>query len=415
MKSICLYFQIHQPIGLRSYRFFDIGNSDYYYDDHANETLIKRLAGNCYLPANNLLLELIRKYEGKFRVSFSISGAALDQFSLYTPQVIDSFRELAQTGCVEFLAETYAHSLAAIKDEAEFKSQVEAHADQVERLLGQRPRVFRNSGLIYSDQIGAMVAELGFDGMLAEDAAFMLKGKSQGHVYQNAIDPRLKVLVRNSSLSEDIAHRYSNKSWKEWPLTATKYTSWLNNGDHDDKIINLFMDYENLGEHQRSETGIFDFFKSFPETVLHKSQFKFMTPSEAIASMLPVEALDAPHPSSWVDHERDLSAWLGNEIQNEAFNKLYELSDKVRDCNDQALLKDWHCLQSSDHFQYMCTKTISDSSLRGLPSPYDSPYDAFINYMNVLNDFSIRLDLWEMEQRKALLVWKKRERTYELS
>lgn len=415
MKTICLYFQIHQPVRLRSFRFFDIGNSDYYYDDHAAETQINRVASNCYLPANALLLKLIRKYKGKFRVSFSISGVALDQFSLYAPQVIESFQELSKTGCVEFLAETHSHSLVALIDEDEFKSQVEAHADQIERLFGQRPTVFRNSGLIYSDQIGKMVSELGFDGILAEGASHLLNGKADGFLYQNALAKDLKVLLRNTRLSEDISYRFSNQTWDEWPLTAKKFVSWFDHENQNNELINLFLEYETFGEHQRSETGIFDFLKSFPEIVFHKSQFKFMTPSEAIASNQPVGTLDAPHPFSWTDQERDLSSWLGNEIQKEAFRKLYELSDKVKHCTDRSLLKDWAYLQSSDHFRYMCTKPLSASCVHGFSNPHDTPYDAFINYMNVLNDFMIRLDLDVLEHRKKVFAWKKKDLRVTLS
>ncbi|HKJ43955.1 MAG TPA: glycoside hydrolase family 57 protein [Sunxiuqinia sp.] len=415
MKTICLYFQVHQPLRYRQFRFFDIGNNEYYYDDYSNETILKRVANNCYLPTNKMLLDQIKKYKGEFKVAFSISGVALDQFHLYAPEVIHSFQELVQTGCVEFIAETYSHSLAAIADTEEFKKQVESHAEQIERLFGQRPKVFRNTELIYSNEIGTIVSELGFDAILAEGVNPIFGPNHPGFVYKNTLDSNLKVLLRNFPLSDDIAFRFSDESWSEWPLTTKKYISWLNRGNQDNELINLFMDYETFGEHQKNDTGINDFLKSFASNVLHNSQFKFMTPSEVVANKQPVDVLDAPHPSSWADCEKDLSAWLGNEIQQEAFRKLYDLSEKISHCDDRKLLKDWQYLQTSDHFYYMSTKSLSDGEVHADFNPYDSPFDAFINYMNVLNDFKIRLDRSIIQKKKAMLNWRKKERAYTLS
>jgi len=391
MRTICLYFQIHQPFRFRRYRFFDIGNDHYYYDDFSNESIMRKVAAKCYLTANQVLLELIRKYGEKFKVTFSISGIALDQFELYAPEVIESFRQLADTGSVEFLAETNAHSLVALKDRDEFFRQVQAHGKKVEKFFRQKPSVFRNTELIYSDSMGAMVAEMGYEAMLTEGAKHVLGWKSPNYLYYNAINPRLKVLLRNFKLSDDIAFRFSNKDWNEWPLTAEKFTRWLNAINKKEEIVNLFMDYETFGEHQWEETGIFDFLKALPGTVLSGTKFTFSTPSEIIKEFQPVAAVHCPHPISWADEERDVTAWLGNELQEEAFNKLYDLSPVVNQCNDPEILKDWEYLQISDHFYYMCTKFFSDGAVHAYFNPYDSPYDAFINYMNILSDFHLRV------------------------
>jgi len=401
MKTICLQFQVHQPLRLRSFRFFDIGNSDYYYDDHANETILKKVAANCYLPANKIILGLIKKYKGKFKVSFSISGVAIDQFRLYSPEVIRSFQELAKTGCVEFLAETYSHSLAVLKNKSEFKKQVETHTNKINSLFGQKPKVFRNTELIYSDEIGATVSKMGFNGILTEGASHILGWKSSGHLYVNAINPRLKVLLRNFQLSDDIAFRFSDKNWKEWPLTAKKYISRIKQiSNNNDELVNLFMDYETFGEHQSRATGILQFLQLFLLSVLNNSQFNFLTPSEIVENYQPVSYINVPQPISWADAERDLSAWLGNELQIEAYNKLYGLSKKIENCTDQDLLTDWEYLQVSDHFYYMSTKFFTDGAVHSYFSPYETPYDAFINYMNVLNDFTIRLNKSIMTKQK---------------
>ena len=387
-----MYFQVHQPFRFRRYRFFDIGNEHYYYDDYTNESIIRKVADKCYLPANKILLELIRKYEGKFKVAFSISGVALDQFELYTPELLESFRKLAESGSVEFLAETNAHSLAALKDKPEFEKQVREHIRKVNQYFGQTPSVFRNTELIYSDEIGSMVAEMGFEAMLTEGAKHILGWKSPNYLYCNAINPKLKILLKNFRLSDDIAFRFSNKGWQEYPLTAEKFVGWLNKIDKKEETVNLFMDYETFGEHQWAETGIFEFLKVLPGTIFRMSKFSFSTPSELAKNLQPVSAIQVPYPISWADEERDITAWLGNEMQQDAFNKLYELSEKVTKANDPVLDKDWNYLQVSDHFYYMCTKFFSDGAVHSYFNPYQSPYDAFINYMNILSDFAIRVN-----------------------
>ncbi len=391
MKSICFYFQVHQPYRLRKYRFFDIGKDHHYYDDFQNDYIMRRVGDKCYLPMNHLLLDLIKEYGSKFKVSFSISGTALDQFESYYPEVLDSFKRLAQTGSVEFLAETYPHALSSLKSKDEFSKQVNEQKAKIKKLFGQDPVTFRNTELIYSDEIGAMIADMGFNTMLTEGAKHILGWKSPNYIYTNAINPKLKLLLKNFQLSDDIAFRFSERSWKEWPLTADKYVGWLNQIAPEEQVINLFMDYETFGEHQWAETGIFDFMKALPAEVFKHSDFEFNTPSEVSDKFQPVAKLHVPYPISWADEERDLTAWLGNELQDEAFDKLYALEKNVKTCGEYSILKDWEYLQTSDHFYYMCTKWFSDGDVHKYFNPYGSPYDAFINFMNVLSDFEIRV------------------------
>jgi alpha-amylase len=390
-KAICLYFQVHQPFRLKRYRFFDLGNDHYYYDDFSNESIMRKIAGKCYLPANKIILDLIQKNKGKFKVTFSISGIAINQFRLYAPEVLDSFRQIAETGMAEFLAETDSHSLASLKNRTVFEQQVEIHREMVKNFLGVEPTSFRNTELIYSDQIGSWVADMGFKSILTEGAKHVLGWKSPNFLYCNAINPRLKVLLRNFVLSDDIAFRFSNRQWSAWPLTAEKYASWLNKLAPSSELVNIFLDYETFGEHNWKETGIFDFLQHLPGAVLKKTPFKFMTPSEVADALQPVSAISVPSPISWADEERDITAWLGNELQTAAFEKLYSLSEKVRKCNDEKMNKDWEYLQSSDHFYYMATKFFSDGAVHAYFNPYETPYDAFMNYMNVLSDFEIRV------------------------
>ncbi len=391
-KSICLYFQVHQPNRLRLYRFFDIGKDSHYYDDFANRTILRRVAQRCYLPMNALLLDLISANKGAFKVAFSISGSVLEQFDRYAPEVIDSFRKLADTGCVEFLSETYYHSLASLVSESEFKHQVMKHKAAIEHYFGVTPKAFRNTELIYSDAIGQMVYDMGFKTMLTEGAKHVLGWKSPNYVYSCAMAPGLKLLLKNSSLSDDIAFRFSDRTWADWPLTGEKYLAWLKASAQNDEIVNLFMDYETFGEHQKAQSGIFDFMKFLPEVVLNDGEFEFVTPSQASKKHRPVGELDVPDPISWADEERDVTAWLGNELQNDAFGKINEQVEKLALLNDEALWSDFGHLQESDHFYYMCTKFFSDGAVHKYFNPYDTPYEAFINYMNVVSDFILRVD-----------------------
>lgn len=389
-KSICLYFQVHQPNRLRQYRFFDIGKNSHYYDDFTNRTILRRIAQKCYLPMNELILQQIEEQKGAFKVAFSITGTALEQFDRYCPEVLDSFKKLAATGCVEFLSETYYHSLSSLASESEFKHQVAKHKEAIEKYFGVTPTTFRNTELIYSDSIANMVGDLGFKTILTEGAKHVLGWQSPNYLYKATTKKNQKLLLRNSGLSDDIAFRFSNKGWENWPLTTDKFVSWLKSGDGE--IVNLFMDYETFGEHQAASTGIFDFMKYLPAAVLADGEFEFVTPARAARKHKPVAPLCIPDAISWADEERDTSAWLGNELQNEAFNKLYSLSEKLAILNDAELWSDFGHLQESDHFYYMCTKYFSDGAVHKYFNPYDTPFEAFINYMNVLSDFMLRVD-----------------------
>jgi alpha-amylase len=390
-KAICFYFQVHQPFRLKRYRFFDLGHDHYYYDDYSNESIMRKVADKCYIPANKVILDLINRHKGKFKVTFSLSGLAINQFRLYAPEVLDSFRELAQTGMVEFLAETNSHSLASLRNRAEFERQVNKHKEMLKEFLGVEPTSFRNTELIYSDTIGSWIADMGFKAILTEGAKHVLGWKSPNYLYCNSINPRLKVLLRNFTLSDDIAFRFSNRNWNAWPLTADKYASWLSKLAVRRELINVFLDYETFGEHNWKDTGIFDFLNHLPGAILKKTPFRFMTPSEIADTLQPVSAISIPSPISWADEERDITAWLGNELQVAALDKLYSLSDKVEKSGDSLIKKDWEYLQSSDHFYYMATKFFSDGAVHAYFNPYESPYDAFMNYMNILSDFEIRL------------------------
>ena len=389
-KSICLYFQVHQPTRLRLYRFFDIGKDSHYYDDFANRTILKRIAKKCYLPMNELLLEAVKKNKGKFKLAFSITGSALEQFDRYAPEVIDSFRKLAETGCVEFLCETYNHSLSSLVSQQEFEHQVNKHKSAIEQYFGVTPKTFRNTELIYSDAIGAAVYDLGFKTMLTEGARHIMGWRNPNYIYNNDLKSGLKLLLRNYGLSDDIAFRFSNRGWQEWPLTVEKFVDWLKAAEGE--IVNLFMDYETFGEHQGAECGIFEFMRALPDAVAKDKELEFVTPERAAAKHKSVGDLSVPQPISWADEERDTSAWLGNELQQDAFNKLYALQEKLSILNDAALWNDFGHLQESDHLYYMCTKFFSDGEVHKRFNPYDTPYEAFINYMNVLSDFIIRVN-----------------------
>jgi len=392
MKTICFYFQIHQPFRLKRYRFFDIGTADhFYYDEFNNESILQRVVANSFLPANQTILEMIQANKNKFKVAFSISGVALDQLEAHAPEVIDSFRQLAKTGCVEFLSETYAHSLCSLSDPIEFKSQIEQHSNRIESLFGKKPKVFRNTELIYSDELGDMVADLGYKTMITEGAKHILGWKSPNYVYKSATNPNLKLLLKNSKLSDDISFRFSDYHWDEYPLTADKFIDWIDQIPESEPLVNLFMNYETFGNLQSKESGIFEFLKALPYFA-EKKGITFSTPSEVVAKLKPVEELSIPYLISWADEERDLSAWLGNTLQNEAFKKLYSIATRVRLVKDRSILQDWLYLQTSDHFFYMSTKRASDGAVHQHFSPYESPYEAFTNYMNVLSDFMLRVN-----------------------
>ena len=389
MKTVCFYFQVHQPWRLKTYRFFQMGNDHNYLDDFTNRAIMQKVARECYLPMNALLLSLIQEHKGAFKVSFSITGSAVEQFKAYAPEVLESFKKLADTGCVEFLGETYSHSLSSLASAEEFKNEVKLHTKMLKEEFGVKPTAFRNTELIYSDGIAKMVEDMGFKTMLAEGAKHILGWKSPNFVYTDANDNKLRLLLRNYKLSDDIAFRFSNEGWPEWPLTADKFAGWVaaETGD----VVNLFMDYETFGEHQKASTGIFDFVKALPAALLATGEVAFATVSEASKKLQPVAVLHSPHAMSWADEERDVTAWLGNDLQNEAFAKLYALAPKVKKAKNKDFEYVWHFMQNSDHFYYMATKWFSDGDVHSYFNPYGSAYEAFINYMNVLSDFDIEL------------------------
>ncbi|MCZ6816901.1 MAG: glycoside hydrolase family 57 protein [Planctomycetota bacterium] len=387
MPSICFYFQVHQPLRLRRYSVFDQDAN--YFDDIHNAEICRKVANKCYLPANQCIYDLIKLHEGRFRVSYSITGVALDQFESYTPEVVDSFRRLADTGCVEFLAETYYHSLSFLYSLEEFTDQIGLHTKRISDLFGQACTTFRDTELIYNNQLAEAVKALGFDAVLAEGTDHILGYRSPNFIYRPP-NVDIKVLLKNYRLSDDIAFRFSNRGWKEWPLTADKFAGWVNQVNGNGCTVNLFMDYETFGEHQWSDTGIFDFLYHLPAELLRHPHNDFKTPREVAAAYEPVGEYDAPHMTSWADTERDLSAWLGNAMQANALHEIYALEGAVRKADDPALLRDWRCVQTSDHFYYMCTKYFADGDVHKYFNPYESPYDSYINFMNVLDNIRMR-------------------------
>ena len=388
MASICFYFQVHQPFRLRNYNVFDRGSN--YFDDYKNEEICCKVAQKCYLPANRLILQLIERYSGRFKVSYSLSGVVLDQFERYAPEVLSTFQALAQTGCVEFMAETDCHSLAFLYSRDEFSAQIQKQQHRIYDLFGQKPRVFRNTELIYNNDLADLAHALGFDGVICEGADNILGFRSPNYLYAPPSENGIKLLLKNYRLSDDIAFRFSNRDWAEWPLTAPKFARWVSDVNGDGCTVNLFMDYETLGEHQWKDTGIFDFFLHLPEEILRHPDNDFRTPSEVIDCYEPVGIINVPYTISWADTERDLSAWLGNAMQSNALHELYRMEAEVKESQDPTILDDWRMLQTSDHFYYMCTKWFSDGDVHKYFNPYDSPYDSYINFMNVMDNLRTR-------------------------
>jgi alpha-amylase len=386
MPSVCCYFQVHQPYRLKPYRAHQVGRDHDYFDEAQNAAILRKVADKCYLPANRKMLDLIRRHPGQFKISYALSGTVIEQLEAYAPEALASFQDLFATGAVEAIAETSHHSLAALYDPTEFAEQVRQHSRWIERAFGARPQVFRNTELIYDDRVAALVQKLGFKAMLAEGADDVLGWRSPNFVYDAAASG-LKLLLKNYRLSDDIAFRFSNRSWREYPLTADKFVDWLARIDGSGDVVGLFMDYETFGEHQWADTGIFDFLDALPGKVLARPQWSFVTPSEAIARYPAVSELSFPRTVSWADMERDLSAWLGNSMQERALGRVYQLAQAVRKLGDDQVSQTWRRLQTSDHFYYMCTKWFSDGDVHAYFSPYESPYEAFINAMNVIDDF----------------------------
>ena len=418
MASIVMYFQVHQPFRLRRYTVFD--DDPFYFDNAENEKILRKVADKCYRPTTQLLLDLVERHEGRFRFSYSITGVALEQMEQWAPDVIELFQRLAATGCVEFLGETHHHSLSFLYSREEFVAQVRKHAATCERLFGQTPKVFRNTELIYTNDLGHFVSQIAgpdgrpmYQGMLCEGVDGLLSGRSPNFVYKpphtgaGAHGGPFALLLKNYRLSDDIAFRFGNRAWNEWPLTAEKFAGWVNQINGDGYLCNLFMDYETFGEHQWQETGIFQFLDAMPAQVfdVNPGHNHFNTPSEAIEQFPPVGVYDAPHMTSWADTERDLSAWLGNPMQSNALQEVFRLEGPIKRALREAeatgeavrieearhLLEDWRKLTTSDHFYYMCTKYFADGDVHKYFNPYDSPYDSYINFMNVLDHVRKRI------------------------
>jgi len=389
MPSVCFYFQVHQPLRLRHYTVFD--KNDRYFDDYKNASICRKVANKCYLPANRLILDMIRQFEGRFKVAYSITGVLLEQILSFSPEVMSTFDALAETGCVEFLAETYYHSLSFLYSRDEFVEQVNKHIETMDYFFGQKPRIFRNTELVYNNDLAALIESTGnFDAIITEGADHILGYRSPNFVYQPKNCNNLKLLLKNYSLSDDIAFRFSNRDWPQWPLTADKFAHWISNVNGNGNVVNLFMDYETFGEHQWEDTGIFDFMRHLPQEVLKHPDNNFKTPSEVVQYYQPVDTVDVPHIISWADIERDLSAWVGNAMQSNAIHELYRLEKKIKQTDDEKIIADWRRLQASDHFYYMCTKYFADGDVHKYFNPYDSPYDSYINFMNVLDNLHSR-------------------------
>ncbi len=391
MSSVCFYLHTHQPYRIRHFSVFDIGRDLPYFDDEKNKMYLARIVRKSYLPTNKIILDLIRETKGRFKASLSLTGTLLEQLEEHHPEVIKSFQKLVNTGCVEVLAETYHHSLAYLYSKEEFKKQVALHRQKIRGLFGSEPKAFRNTELMFSNEMAGFVQEMGYRAMLAEGADYILGWRSPNFVYSARTAPNLKVLLRNYRLSDDISFRFSNCGWQEWPLTADKMASWINQANGCGETVNLFMDYETFGEHQWESTGIFEFLKVLPRQILEHPDNDFKTVSEAAASYGTRDELDFHNVVSWADVERDLSAWLGNAIQQRAVQAVYALEEKVLASADEKLIDDWRKLQTSDHFYYMCTKWFADGDVHKYFNPYGSPYECFISYMNIINDLKIRL------------------------
>lgn len=394
MKSVCFYFQVHQPYRVKNYRVFDIGNDPEYFNDRGesklnNRRIIEKVAQKSYIPATTLLIELLKRHP-EMKVSFSFSGVALEQLQHYAPEVIALFKQLVDTGRVEVLGETYYHSLAFFYSQAEFERQVAKHRETIRKLFGVWPRVFRNTELSYRNDIGEWADRNGYAGVLAEGWDPILGWRSPNYVYRPKGAQNARLLLKNYRLSDDVAFRFSSRDWSEWPLTAEKYAQWLGVAEGD--VVNLFMDYETFGEHQWNDTGIFDFLENLPQELAKNPGIDLKTPSEVIATYDPRDEIDMPHTVTWADTDRDLTAWTGNPMQRAALEAIYALEEKILLANDLKLLEDWRRLQTSDHFYYMCTKWFNDGDVHAYFSPYESPYDAHIAYMNALQDLKLRLE-----------------------
>ena len=400
MVSVCFYFQLHQPYRLNKYQVFDIGRAKNYFDDMKNIGVLQKVAGKCYLPSNKMMLELIRKTDEKFKVSYSMTGVLFEQLRDHAPEVIQSFQDLSKTGNVEFLSETYYHSLSFLFSKGEFKEQINMHKRLIKKEFKQIPTIFRNTELVYNNELANFIENMGYKGILGEGADHILQWRSPNFLYSPKTTRKIKLLLKNYKLSDDVAFRFSSRDWNEWPLNAEKYAAWINAVNGNGNVVNLFLDYETLGEHQWEDTGIFEFFKQLPFEILKNNDNNFMTPSEVVKNYDTVSELDVHNIVSWADVERDLSAWIGNNMQMLAIRKLYEVGQEIIQTRNEEFANLWRRLQTSDHFYYMCTKWFNDGDVHKYFNPYDTPHDAFIAYMNVLADLKIRIKNWRLENEK---------------
>lgn len=395
MVSIVFYFQVHQPFRIADYRIFDIGSGKSYFNNERNRHEMRKIAEKCYLPTNRLMLELINRYP-KFKISYSITGTAIEQFKEFAPEVLQSFKDLAETGNVEFLNETYYHSLSYLYNKEEFWNQVKMHAELIKKEFGFTPTSFRNTELIFHNELAADLYGKGYKAVIAEGADHIMGWKSPNYVYKT-VSSDMKVLLKNYKLSDDIAFRFSNRGWNEWPLTVEKYAQWINSINGSGEIVNLFMDYETFGEHQWADTGIFDFMRALPGEILKHSDNNFLTPSEA-ADKYPIRGdVDFNHYVSWADMERDLTAWLGNRMQDSSMRSIFDFSEEMKGVKNEAIISDWRKLQTSDHFYYMCTKWFNDGDVHKYFNPHESPYDAFMSYMSIMEDLKKRVEAHKQE------------------
>lgn len=405
MPTVCLYLKAHQPRRIKPYRIFDIGESHEYFDDAGerdtnNQRVLEKVVRKSYLPTNRMLLKLLKKHP-EFRVSFSLTGTLIDQLEEFAPEVIKLFQKLVETGRVEILGETYHHSLSFFYSQSEFEKQVDLHKKKIRKLFGVTPRIFSNTELAYSNDLAVWAEKAGYKGLIAEGWDPVLGWRSPNYVYRPVGTKNIKLLLKNYKLSDDIAFRFSEPTWKEYPLTVPKYAQWITAHNGDGHVINLFMDYETFGEHQWEETGIFDFLEELPKELLKHPDNNFMTPSEVIDTYDAVGDINVPNILTWADTDRDLTAWTGNKMQQDAIKTVYALEKAVHKTKDKILIDDWRHLQTSDHFYYMCTKWFSDGDVHAYFSPYESPYDAFIAYMNAIKDVKLRIEKADKAKRSA--------------
>ena len=416
MVSICFYFHVHQPHRLGKYTVLDFGEHTHYFDEHKNREIMQKVTRKCYLPTNKTLLDLIKKHKGKFKVSFSITGTVLEQMEKYAPEALESFKDLVKTGHVDIVSETYHHSLAYIFSKEEFKNQVDMHTQKIKETFGIKPVVFRNTELIFNNELAKYIEDLGYEAILAEGADHILRGRTPNHIYKSVYADKIKLLLKNYKLSDDIAFRFSNKGWNEHPLTVDKYSQWINSVNGSGELVNLFMDYETFGEHQWEDTGIFQFLERLPEEILKHPHNEFLTVREAARKYPIRDKIDAHNYVSWADLERDLTAWLGNPLQDTAMQALYKLEKHVKDTKDPELIRAWRNLTTSDHVYYMCTKWFTDGDVHKYFSPYDSPYDAYIIFMTVINDLARRIHQHKnkTKEKNTIFTYEIKERPEEI-